>query len=345
MTDDEVDPPSALAAARIARPTMRDVAAKAGVSQQLVSMVIRNVPGPSEASRERVIAAARQIGYTPDAAASVLRRRRSRHLGVLFNLKQPFEAEIVEALYPAARERGYDLVLGAITPDRDATHVLDELRAQRSEAILVTTSTSDPSQLVNVARRVPVIEIGRAESRPNMDAVGVENRTGARAAIDHLVALGHRQICHIDGGDRKGALERKAGYLEGMRAHGLVENIEVIAGDYSDESGASAGRQLLRSGLPTAVFAGNDNCANGLVFVLQQAGVRVPEDVSVVGFDDIQAASLLGLTTVRQDAASLARLAVHTALERLDEGRAESVDVRIEPELTVRASTAPPRAV
>ncbi|MEE2048474.1 substrate-binding domain-containing protein, partial [Nocardiopsis tropica] len=166
-----------------------------------------------------------------------------------------------------------------------------------------------------------------------------------RQAVDHLVSLGHGDIAHVDGGDRPGARERLRGYREGMAAHGLSGRVDVLPGDYTEESGARAARTLLsRVRPPTAVVACNDLCALGLAGTLVRAGTSVPEDMSVVGYDDSRTARLpfLRLTSVRQDAAQMARLAVRSVAERLDDGRTGSRHLVLEPVLTVRSSTGPP---
>src|SRR5699024_1097697 len=156
--------------------------------------------------------------------------------------------------------------------------------------------------------------------------------------------LGHTDVVHVDGGDRPGAAQRREGYLEGMRAHGLADRIEVLPGDYTVESGVAAARALAeRDRLPTAVVAGNDLCACGVVESFVRTGVRTPEDLSVVGYDDSRTASLpyLDLTTVRQDTGRMAEIAVRAAVERLGGGRTDDrVDV-LEPTLILRSSTAP----
>ncbi|MEU6553259.1 substrate-binding domain-containing protein [Streptomyces sp. NPDC046915] len=165
--------------------------------------------------------------------------------------------------------------------------------------------------------------------------------------MDHLVSLGHRDIVHVDGGEQPGAAERRAGYLDAMRRHGLQDRARVLPGDYTELSGSAAALALLDGGeLPTAVVAGNDQCAIGLLIELRHGGVDVPGQVSIVGYDDIRSARLahIDLTTVRQDAEQLARLAVQAAVERLDTGLdGESREFSLAPHLVIRGSTGPAR--
>jgi DNA-binding LacI/PurR family transcriptional regulator len=339
--------PVANTSGRAGRPTMRDVAARVGVSQTLVSLVLRNAPGASEQTRERVLRAAAELGYRPDTAAQVLRRTRSRHIGVLFTMRQPFDIDLVEAIYPAAERHGYHVVLGAIGAGRDDRQAVEELLAYRSEALILDGTTVKAAQLARVADQMPVVDIGRRVSGDSVDVVRVADERGARLAVDHLAGLGHRRIVHIDGGGQPAAAERRRGYRRAMRRHGFQDDIRVLSGDYTEEAGAAAGRLILSEGqLPTAIFAANDRCAHGLLDTLIRAHVDVPGEVSVVGYDDSEVArlSFINLTTVRQDAAVMAEQAVQAVVERLDHGRSQARDIVLEPSLVVRGTTGPPRS-
>ncbi|GAA1438582.1 LacI family DNA-binding transcriptional regulator [Nocardiopsis tropica] len=328
------------------RPTMADVAARVGVSRQLVSLVLGGRPGPSASAREQILRAAEELGYRADTAARLLRRTRSRQVGVLFTLEHPLDAHVVEAVYPVAAELDYSVVLSAMLPTRTERESVDDLLGLRCEAlILIGMSAAAPADLAKVAERVPVVEIGQRTGAPGTDSVRTADARGVRQAVDHLVSLGHGDIAHVDGGDLPGARERLRGYREGMAAHGLSGRADVLPGDYTEESGARAARTLLsRARPPTAVVACNDLCALGLAGTLVRAGTSVPEGMSVVGYDDSRTARLpfLRLTSVRQDAAQMARLAVRAVAERLDDGRTGSRHLVLEPVLTVRSSTGPP---
>ncbi|MEV2276606.1 LacI family DNA-binding transcriptional regulator [Nocardiopsis sp. NPDC049922] len=327
---------------------MADVAARVGVSRQLVSLVMSDRPGPSARTRQRVLRAAEEVGYRADRTARLLRRARSRQIGVLFTMEHPLDVHLVEAVYPAAAELDYGVVLSALLSTRGERESIDDLLGLRCEAlILIGLSAAAPAHLATIAAQVPVVEIGQRTGGEGTDSVRTADADGARQAVDHLVGQGHRAIAHVDAGELPGAPERRRGYTDAMRAHGLGGHVEVIGGDYSEESGARAARALLtRDRPPTAVVASNDRCALGLVETLVRAGVRVPEDVAVVGYDDSRTArlSFLDLTSVRQDAGRMAGLAVACAAERLDEGRTTNRHVVLEPTLVVRGSTGPPRS-
>jgi DNA-binding LacI/PurR family transcriptional regulator len=324
------------------RPTMIDIAARAGVSQSLVSLVFRNQPGASGPTRERVLAVARELGYQPDAAAQLLRRARSQQLGVLFTMRHPHDVDIVEALYPAAQARGYSVVLSAMASGRDDRQMISDLVALRCEAVIVIGSGASPGPLAAVAEQVPVVSINRRVRADGVDDVRTADASGVRQAVDHLVGLGHQAITHVDGGEMPGADDRRRGYRAAMRRHGLAGNIRVLSGDYTEEGGARAARDLLTGGrLPTAVIAGNDRSAHGVLGTFLRAGLRVPGDVSVVGYDDSRLAQLsfIDLTSVRQDPTEVAGLAVQAVTERLDEGRTTARDIVLQPTLIIRGST------
>jgi DNA-binding LacI/PurR family transcriptional regulator len=325
---------------------MRDVAARAGVSQALVSLVFRDAPGAGAATRERVLRAAAELGYRIDTAAQVLRRSRSRQIGVLFSLRQPFNVDLVEALYPTADRHGYRLVLGALSQGRDERRAVEELLANRCEAMILLGPTSHARQLAAVAGQIAVVDIARRGADDGVDVVRVGDEPGARLAVDHLVSLGHRAIAHVDGGKRPGAVYRSRGYRQAMRRHQLHDQISILPGDHTEESGAAAARQLIKEErLPTAIFASNDRCAHGVLGTLVRAGVGVPSDVSVVGFDDSGVArlSFIDLTTVRQDVIQMAEAALDAIVERLDHGRVTPKEIVLDPTLIIRETTSAPR--
>lgn len=327
------------------RPTMADVAERVGVSRALVSIVFRGAEGASEATRARVLAAAAELGYRPDSLAQGLRRHRSRNLGVLFSLRRPFEVELVENMYPIARELGYDLLLGAFTPGRGQDVVVDELLRYRCAGLVVVGPELHARDLEPLAREVAVVEVGRGVTRGPVDVIRNDDAVGTRQAVDHLIELGHRAIAYIDGGDNPGAEPRREGYRAAMTDHGLAGEIRVVPGGYTEDEGARAARRLLDDGLPTAIIAANDPCAIGVLDTALRAGIRVPSELSVIGYDDSRFGRIPGidLTSVRQDIPRTARSAVKAVVERLDKPDRKPRDVRLRPRLVVRGTTARPR--
>jgi len=340
-------PPAArTGSGRAQRTTMADIARHLGVSRALVSIVLRGAEGASDATRERVLEAAAELGYRPDSLAQGLRRNRSRTLGVLFSLRRPFEVELVEHMYPAAQQLGYDLLLGPFTPGRGQDAVVDELLRYRCAGLIVVGPELHARDLEPLAEEVAVVEVGRGVTRGAVDVIRNDDAIGTRQAVDHLVGLGHHAIAYIDGGDNPGAEDRRAGYRAAMTDHGLAADIQVISGGYDEDDGAAAARTLLDSGaLPTAVITGNDLCAIGALDTVLRAGIAVPDDLSIIGYDDSRFGRLPGidLTSVRQDIKKQARFAVKAVVERLDRPSRKPRNIASRPQLIVRGTTAAPR--
>ncbi len=323
---------------------MEDVASRAGVSRALVSIVFRDMPGASDATRQRVRDAARAIGYAPDQRARLLSRRHSGLIGVQFGVEHSFHGEVVEALYAAAAGSGYDVALSAVAPSRSEAEAVDSLLAYRCEALILLGPAVPAGQLDALGSRVPLVVVARNLRTKAIDVVRTDDVDGAEQATRHLIELGHRRIAHIDGGTAPGAAERRRGYRRAMQRGGLGDHLRIVTGGLTESAGADAGSQLVRSGTrrsqPTAVFAFNDRCAIGVIHAAGQAGWDVPGDLSVVGFDDSRVATLpwVDLTTVRQDVDRIATDAVRQAVSRVQAEPPTSTIVP--PRLIIRTSTA-----
>jgi DNA-binding LacI/PurR family transcriptional regulator len=331
------------------RPRLEDVAARVGMSPASVSMVLSGAPGPSAATRERVLEAAAELGYRPDRTASLLARRRTHLVGVQMQVGSAFHAELVEDLHEAAERRGYDIVLSAVTRTRDERRATETLVDFRCEALVLLGPVAPAAQLAALGRQLPVVVIGRRVAGGGVDVVRSADAGGVGQAVDHLVGLGHRAIAYVDGGRGPIAGDRRRGYRTAMRRHGLAEQVRVVPGDHTEAAGTRAARDLLaggQGGLPSAVVTYNDHCALGLLDELSRAGVQVPGRVSVVGYDDSTLSRLahVHLTTVSQDARGQAEHAVAAAVERLDGGRTTPREVVLPPRLVVRGTTGPPPA-
>jgi DNA-binding LacI/PurR family transcriptional regulator len=330
------------------RPTMADVANRAGVSRTLVSFILDGKPGASEETRKRVLAVAEGIGYRPDSAARLLARGRSRTLGVVMDVTQLFEAELVTGIYPAAESIGYEVLLSANLPDRDESVPIDALLSHRCGGLILLGPKSETAYLRGLAERIPVVVVGRrlATTADKLATVRTDDAKGIRQAVSYLVELGHREIHHVDGGTDPGSADRRRAYRAAMRSHGLSECANVITGAHNEEAGAAAARSMLaESSLPTAVLAGNDRCALGLLDVFTRAGMDVPGELSLIGYDDSHLSDnpRIDLTTVHQDASALARHAVQLAATMLEGPPGRPADVVLEPKLVVRGTTGSPR--
>jgi DNA-binding LacI/PurR family transcriptional regulator len=325
------------------RPRLADVAARVGVSPASVSLVLRGAPGPSADTRRRVLAAAAELGYRADRTASLLARRRRHLLGVMLDVRNPFHAELVEEIQVEADRIGYEVVLATLTRTHDEARAVDSLLDFRCEAVLLLGTDLADAALGRLATQVPVVVIGRRVAGAAVDVVRTADHIGVGAALRHLIDLGHRRIAFVDGGRGVVAATRRRGYRDAIRRAGLEPT--VVPGDHTEEGGIRAGRLLVAApDRPTAVIASNDRCAVGLLDAFVRAGVDVPGQISVVGYDDSTLARLahIDLTTVNQDAPAQARHAVAAAVTRLDEHRDEPAEVVLRPRLVIRGSTAPP---
>lgn len=330
----------------MARPTMEDVAARAGVSRALVSLVMRNSPKVSDHRRAAVRAAAAELGYEPHVMARSLASRTSTVLGVMVSdLRNAFFAEVVEGLDAAAQAAGFDLILntGGRSPSRERG-ALRSLLSFRPAGVILLSPVIAASAIEAASRQCPVVLVSRASRASTVDTVNDDGEAGAALAVDHLVSLGHRRIAHLDGGGAATAAARRRGYLRAVRRHGLEP--QVVRSEHTDTAGEKAVRELLGDGgpLPTAVLAGNDFNAVGAISAFEDAGLRVPGDVSVVGYDNTSLAALrhVSLTTVDQPRSEMGRLAVEALLERVRGERTEPVRHQLHPSLVVRSTTTAP---
>ena len=328
------------------RVTLEDVARHAEVSRALVSIVMRDAPGASTATRERVMAAARELGYRPDVRARSLAGQQSRLIGVMFGVGSGiFQFDLLEGLYAAAEERGLGLILSPITRGRDEHRAAESLHDFRFDALVMLGPVTAPEPIL--AGEVPVVVVGWHVDHPAVDIVRTSDVHGMALAVRHLVSLGHRRIAHIDGGETVISASRREAYADAMAAQGLGPSIRIVGGGQSQLDGLRAARTLLAEGdLPTAVVAFNDDTAVAAMGLLAQQGIEVPGRLSIIGWDDGDAAALspVGLTSVAQQPDTMARLAVERIVARLERRTIDDREIILEPELRVRASTAKVRS-
>ncbi len=325
------------------RPTIRSVAARAGVSKSLVSLVLQGSPRVSEERRRAVLRAVEDLGYRPDPAARSLAERRTRTVGlVVDDLRNPWFVDLLDGLRPVLAAADLRPVLADSHREPDAARTLALLRV---DGLVVVGTPSDPAAVDEVAASVPTVLAGTREvvTAP-ADLVADDGEAGVAAAVDHLLALGHRHLGHVAGSGAVGRLRRDA-FTARVRAAGA--RADVVEADMTEEAGYRAGRELLaRAERPTAVLAANDLSAVGVLAAADAAGLSVPGDVSVAGYDDTSLARLraVSLTSVDNAARTVGALAGELLLARTADPARPSSTRLVPPRLVVRRSTAPPPA-
>lgn len=330
-------------------PAMSDVAALAGVSHQTVSRVLNDHPSVRPETRERVLEAIAALGYRRNVAARTLVTRRSDTVGVITSGSALFgPTSTLVAVEHAAREHGLFVSVATVVDfTQDAVRLaLEHFMSQGVDGAVVIAAQDDAIAAVRSFRApVPVVVVGPTDLPPgSVHPVSVDQYQGARAATRHLLDLGHTRIAHLAGPqDWIEGRERLRGWRDELTAAGLTPP-EPILGDWSADRGYAVGRELAAGELPGAVFAANDQLALGLLHAFTEAGIRVPAEVSVVGFDDVDGSAHFAppLTTVRQEFETLGRACLRI-LRSAIAGEAVAGEV-IAPHLVIRASTAAPRA-
>ncbi|WP_106401075.1 LacI family DNA-binding transcriptional regulator [Actinocorallia populi] len=323
---------------------MEDVAELAGVSAMTVSRVLNSPGKVRAATRAKVLAAVRVLDYRPNAAARVLATGRSGVLGVVsFDTTLHGPASTVHGIERAAREHGHlvSIVSLGTLNRRSIGEGVERLRGQSVfGAVIVAPHESAAEALGGLPSDLPVVVVGADDGLP-FPLAAVDQGAGAARVTRHLLSLGHETVWHLAGPDEwVDARSRVAGWRETLEAGGHAVP-ERLVGDWSAGSGYDLGREIARDPSVTAVFAANDAMALGLLRALREAGRRVPEDVSVAGFDDVPESAFFAppLTTVRQNFGEVGRRAFALLMERVGGGDARARKA-VEPELIVRESTA-----
>lgn len=329
-------------------PTMRDVAIQAAVSMATVSHVINGTRYVSPALTERVRTVMGQLSYQPDAVARSLRRRETLTIGLLVpSTEIPFFASVAHCIEKAAADQGYNVILcnSEWQISRELRY-LNDLLARRVDGLVCISAEMTAAQLSPILESgTPVVMFERQMPGLPLDAVGIDNFAGAYAATTHLLQLGHRRIALVEGLDSSIlTMERVEGCRQALKEWGLTLDPTLLArGDYLPESGKVATEAFLAlNEPPTAIFAFNDLMALGVLQVLDQHGLRVPEDVAVVGFDGIPLTEYTSpaLTTVCQPLPEMAKAAIQLLLDRIqEEGPDEPQFIRLVPDLIIRDST------
>jgi DNA-binding LacI/PurR family transcriptional regulator len=330
-------------------PVMMDVARAAGVSQKTVSRVINDAPHVRADVRERVLAAVRELGYRPNTAARALATQRTHVIGAIaVGTRYYGPATRLLAIEHAVRAKGYALAIHS-TPDPwidDLQGAVEALLRRGAEGIILEVPSADSRLTADLLRHVPVVSnVGPLPGVRHAASLGQNQDEIGRLAARHLLELGHLRFAHVAGPQRwDAAVERRAGWQTELAAAGHDGSL-VLEGDWSARSGYALGRQLIRSGA-TGLFAANDSMAMGAVRALVESGLRVPEDVSVVGVDDVPEAEfqVIPLTTVRLEQTRSTERALHDLVAMI-EGEQHLDPVGDPPPLLIaRRSSGPPPA-
>ncbi|HKT27587.1 LacI family DNA-binding transcriptional regulator [Dyella sp.] len=332
------------------RVTMSDVARMVGTSKKTISRVLNNDPNVSESLRQRVQSAVAALNYRPLLSARSLATNRSFMIGLLYDNRSPsYIMEVQLGVLEACEAEHYSMMVQPLvsTAADFVERIEDMLVRHQLDGLILTPPLTDHPQLLDCLheRGVPFASIAPREPE---DCIGVmlPEREAAAAMVDHLVSLGHRRIAHILGDPEHGAgIWRLAGYRDGLERAGLKEDpAYMVQGRFSFESGVEAMRQLLAlPHRPTAVFAGDDDMAVGSIWAAAEAGVSIPRDISICGFDDTTIATQVWppLTTIHQPVREMGRRATQELLLRvLNKGEPRMVEVGYN--MCIRASTAPP---
>lgn len=337
------------------RVTIVDVAAHANVSTTAVSKVIRNAYGVSPAMRERVTSAIAELGYRPRAAARGMRGQTYTIGMMLPDIRNPFFPDIIDGFVGQLADTDYQVLLGTSFCGQDAeARVTDALIDRGMDGLVLVAPTVTQAELDRHAGTLPMVVIGRHARSSLHDTVVDDDAVGAALVVNHLADLGHRRIAHIEHRENDSARARvmpnavrAEGYRQAMRERGLAGEIDIVSTSYTEEGGYVGARHLLsRPNRPTAIFAGADIAAMGVLTAIAEAGLSVPGDISVAGYDNTTFAAIgpIALTSVDQSGRQIGTDAARLLLERIANRERSSAFVSTSPTLVVRRTTAPPPA-
>jgi LacI family transcriptional regulator len=334
------------------RATIRDVARHAGVSVATVSRVLNGRPDVSRETREAVLRVVREQGFSSNRNARALSAGRTGLVGMTLPFVHEYFGRFLDGASEALYEQDMRIVLCPTLHEHQREATLLELLMQGTTdgaLLLLTTESNDELKALRDQGYPFVVLDPRKPLDEGIPAVSATHWAGAKAATDHLLSLGHRRIGAITGPHGwVASVDRLDGYHAALAGAGVLPAVELVAkGNFTTESGYAAAVGLLDvSEPPTAIFAFNDEMAVGAMKAARERGLRLPEDLSVVGFDDLERAAIVSpaLTTVRQPLAEMGRMAVSLLIRLLDNQRLEALSVELATKLVVRESTAPPRA-
>ena len=325
--------------------TIRDVAREARVSVASVSRALNGSPAVTDETRQRITSIAARLRYVPHSAARSLITKRTQTVGALLpDLYGEFFSELIRGIDLAARAKGLHLLVSSSHGDADEAAAALRAMQGRVDGMLILSPHVDADFLrANLPESTPAVLLNSALRGGQFDVLNIDNYGGAHAMTRHLLDAGHASVAFVSGPeDNFDAQQRERGYREAMAAFAPNTAVKVLAGDFSEESGYLAGRTLAKNGKPRAVFAANDMMAVGCLRAFAEAGLRVPQDVALAGFDDIPIARYItpALTTVRVRIADLGRSALERVAAAIEKpGRTRHAAQTLACEVVVRASS------
>jgi len=332
-------------------PTLKDVAAKAGVSLSTASRALSQPHKVAPATRTTVMKVASQLGYQPNEMARGLRQRSSRVLGyVVNNLTNNFQAQIIKGVQDTLFDKDFTLIIGNTNEDSNREqHYLEDLQRYHLQGLIVVPTHKTKQRLKELAN-IPIIEVDRASGRTRSHVVLTDNVAGAAAAVTHLIELGHRRIAHISGDpDITTGAERLAGYKQALDRCGLAfdETLWEVAAAHDEDSGYQAACRLLEQPTatrPTAIFAFNSEVTAGVFRATKSLGFNMPAELSLLGFDDSRWAQLVtpSISVVAQPAYDMGCVAAERLLSALENPTMPGTTTRLSTRLILRESTASP---
>ncbi|WP_405813403.1 LacI family transcriptional regulator [Streptomyces sp. NBC_01390] len=337
------------------RVTIVDVARHAQVSTTAVSKVLRNAYGASPEMRVKVRRAMDELGYRPHAGARGLRGQ-TYTIGVMLpDIRNPFFPDVLDGITHRLQNTEYQVLLGpGCNGEKEEARVTEAMLDRGMDGLVLVAPVSPRTHLEHIASRVPTVVVGRHGSSALYDTVADDDVQGASLTVKHLAGLGHRRIAHIEHHETDPTrlaempnAQRADGYRQAMRAHGLAESIDVVSTTYTQEGGYEGAQELLaRPSIPTAVFAGADIVAMGVLEAINEAGLSVPDDISVAGYDNTTFAALgpISLTSIDQAGHSIGDNAARLLLARLADPHRPTEQILLSPTLVPRRTTGRPPA-
>jgi DNA-binding LacI/PurR family transcriptional regulator len=266
---------------------------------------------------------------------------------VVSDLRNPFNQDVVSGVLTQAAELGYKGLINTSNRRRDLEEeAIESFLELRVDGLILATSRIDDRMIARASRAVPVIVLGRPTSDDLTDSLTNDNEVGAEIAVEHCVSLGHRRITHVAGSESMAAGMRRTGYERAMVRFGLADHSKIIEAGFTEAEGYRGGREVLAcQPRPTAIFAANDLCAIGVLNAIEEAGLSIPDDISLIGYDNTSLAALrhVSLTSIHQPGEDMGRKAMKLLFERIHEGRTDPRHDVIAPSLVIRSTTASPR--